>query len=147
MKNLLYFIFLVTISVHSNTKKYDSSVLISKASNQPIALENLIKSYLNLNSESEEAKNTFIYNAALFDNNIEELFTHAENHTIETIRLVGEQSNIWDDLRKALKLPPTKANKLSVFRKSRTLLTANDKLINHFKNNLNGSFIIKKTLV
>lgn len=139
MKNLLYLMFLVTVSVFSNTTNYDNSPLVLKANSQPIALENLIKSYLN--SESTGAKEAFVFNENMFDNNIEDLFDHAENHNIEIIRLVGEQSNIWDDLRKQLKLPPTKANKIRVFKKSRTLLAANDKLINHFKNRSKQSFL------
>lgn len=147
MKNVLYFIFLITVSVFSKTTNYDNSPLVLKANSQPIALENLIKSYLNLNTESTEAKEAFIFNATMFDKNIEELFDYAESHNIETIRLVGEQSNIWDDLRQALKLPPTKANKLIIFKKSRTLLASNDKLINHFKNRFKIGFITKKASV
>jgi len=141
MKNLLYLMFLVTVSVFSNTTNYNNSPLVLKANSQPIALENLIKSYLNLNSESTGAKEAFVFNENMFDNNIEDLFDHAENHNVQIIRLVGEQSNLWDDLRKALKLPPTKANKIRVFKKSRTLLAANDKLINHFKNRSKQGFL------
>lgn len=136
MKNLFLLIVLTCSTVFANNVDTHKNVLISKANNQAVALENVIKSYLNLDPNSIESKEVLLFNAEIFDENLEILFEQAENINKETLNLVGEQSNIWEELRQTLKLPPNKVNKLRIFNKARTLLAVNDKLINQSKGSI-----------
>jgi len=129
MKHLLALYIMGVFSVFGNKKLNNPSLIVEKANQQTIILEKIVKAYMRLNSNPLEIREDINNNRKLFNQNMDDLFLHAEDHGIDIIRLIGAEYNAWEKFRKALDLPSTKKNQEKVFLFSKEIVKKNDKIL------------------
>jgi len=125
-----YFITIYLLSIFSafGYGKIDNPI-VEKANQQTIILEKIVKSYMQLNSNPKEIRAFIGNNRKLFNQNMDDLFSYAEDYGIDMIRLIGAEYNAWGKFVKVLDLPLTKKNQEKVFLYSKEIVQKNDKIL------------------
>jgi len=133
MKYFITIYFLSIFSVFSNGYLNYPTPIVEKANQQTMILEMIVKAYIQLNSNPSEIREDINNNSKLFNQNIDDLFLHAEDHGIEMIRLVGAQYNTWEKIRETLDLPSTKINQERIMKFSMEIVKKNDEILDTFR--------------
>jgi len=125
-----YFITIYLLSIFSafGYGKIDNPI-VEKANQQTIILEKIVKSYMQLNSNPKEIRAFIGNNRKIFNQNMDDLFSYAEDYGIDMIRLIGAEYNAWGKFVKVLDLPLTKKNQEKVFLYSKEIVQKNDKIL------------------
>lgn len=135
MKLFLATFLLSICPLFANSHNNIPSSAIEKSGEQIAISTTILESYLNFGSNKRAFLKSIKKQRELYLNNIDLLFTEAENYGIDMIRMVGGELNKWAEFEEAItKLPYTEENIKKVIQLSKELSEKNNETMLSFKN-------------